>query len=303
MFLPLTTPRGTIGVIGTQRREDQEALPAADLRTLDTVADQAALAIERIQLATDIEQSRMLTETEQLRSALLSSVSHDLRTPLVSIMGSATTLSQMGDKLSARQRSDLLETLLEEAERLNRFVQNLLDMTRLGYGALQPKLDWCDLRDIVSEARQRLKNVLAGHELALDLDAPLLYADPVLMEQVLVNLLDNAAKYSPPHSPIRVEARRDGGEILVRIADRGPGIPTEDREKVFDMFYRVKARDAQTAGTGLGLSICRGLLEAQDGSISITGGEGGRGTVVQIRMPFKEPPSLSAAHRLKQAGK
>jgi two-component system sensor histidine kinase KdpD len=297
MFLPLGTPRGALGVLGIRRVKEQQTLPAGQMRVFNTIADQAALAIERIHLAGDIEQARLLTETEQLRSALLSSVSHDLRTPLVSIMGSASTLSQMGDKLDAAQKQALLETLLAEAERLNRFVQNLLDMTRLGYGALKAKPDWCDLRDIVGEARQRLKNVLAGHELLLDIRVPLVYADPVLMEQVLVNLLDNAAKYSPAGATIRIEARLEENEVVMGIVDEGPGIPAEDREKVFDMFYRVKAGDSQTAGTGLGLSICRGLLEAQGGSIKIAAGNNGRGTRVELRMPHRERAAASVASR------
>jgi two-component system sensor histidine kinase KdpD len=205
-----------------------------------------------------------MTETEQLRSALLSSLSHDLRTPLVSIIGSATSLVTFGETLTADNRTELLATVLEEAERLNRFVQNLLDMTRLGYGALKPKRDWVDLNDVVGSAIERLKQALAPYQVVTDVkpDMRLLYVDPVLIEQVMVNVLDNAAKYSRTGGIIDVRAFERDENAVIQVLDKGPGIPEKERELIFDMFYRVKAGDNRIAGTGLGLAICRGLMEA-----------------------------------------
>jgi two-component system sensor histidine kinase KdpD len=238
-----------------------------------------------------------MTETEQLRSALLSSISHDLRTPLVSIIGSATSLVTFGDTLSADNRKELLETVLEEAERLNRFVQNLLDMTRLGYGALKPKRDWVDLHDVVGSAIERLKQALAPYQVVTDVkpDLKLLYIDPILTEQVMVNILDNAAKYSKAGGPIYIRAFERQDNAVIQVIDKGPGIPERERELIFDMFYRVKAGDNRIAGTGLGLAICRGLMQAQGGTIHALPGEYGEGTCIELTLPVSEPPEPEAA--------
>ncbi|WP_416054114.1 potassium-transporting ATPase subunit KdpB [Oceanibaculum sp.] len=259
----------------------------AIIPALSAVVDQAALAVERTNLARDIEEKRLLTETESLRAALLSSISHDLRTPLVSIIGSASSLQAYGERIPPAQRGELLETIQDEAERLNRFVQNLLDMTRLGYGALMPKRDWVDLRDVIGRARERLKKPLAAFQLSVDFaeELPLLHVDAVLMEQVMVNLLDNAAKYAPPGTPISVTALPKDGAVEVRVCDRGPGIPPADREAVFDMFYRVRSGDREKAGTGLGLAICRGIVEAHGGSIRVEDGADGVGAAIAVTLP------------------
>ncbi|GAA0580772.1 sensor histidine kinase KdpD [Caenispirillum bisanense] len=297
LFMPLRTGRGVIGLLGVAFDRPGKALSPEQQRLLGAVADQSAVAIERAQLAGDIEEARLLSETENLRSALLSSISHDLRTPLVSIIGSATTLSEVGERVSPEDRRELVGTVLEEANRLNRFVQNLLDMTRLGYGAMQPRRDWTDLHDVVGRAVQRLRDVLEPFRVSVDIapETPLLWADPVLMEQVLVNVLDNAAKYSPANGLIVVEAGPRDGALELRVEDDGPGIPPDERELVFDMFYRVKARDSRTAGTGLGLSICRGLIEAHGGTIAAEEGRGQRGAAIVLRLPLVAPPALDAA--------
>jgi two-component system sensor histidine kinase KdpD len=263
-------------------------------RLLEALVDQVAVSIERANLATDFEEARVLAETERLRSALLASVSHDLRTPLVSIIGSATTLAESAGKLSEGDRGQLLQTILEESERLNRFVQNLLDMTRLGYGALQPNKEWSDLREIAGRAARRLRRELGGRRFTQDFPEalPPIHVDPVLIEQVLVNLLDNAAKYSGKEGAIAVSAAAEPGTLVVRVTDNGPGIPPEAREAVFDVFYRVHSTDEQTAGTGLGLSICRGIVEAHGGDIRIEGGPDSRGTTVEFRLPLSEMPRI-----------
>jgi two-component system sensor histidine kinase KdpD len=292
-FLPLKTGPGAVGVLGVAF-DGRSLLSPDERRLLDALVDQVALAVERTRLVADLEEARFLSETERLRSALLSSVSHDLRTPLVSIIGAASTLIDSDAALGAGGRRQMAEAIREEGERLNRFVQNLLDMTRLGYGALRLNLDWVDLREVAGRAARQLGPVLKPHRLEIAVPAGLgpVRADEVLLEQVMTNLLDNAAKHAPPGTPITVAARREGEEVVLDVVDAGPGIPPEDRERVFDMFYRVRAGDGQRAGTGLGLAICRGIVEAHGGRIRVASPAGG-GTRVEIRLPAggAEPPA------------
>ncbi|HMA51882.1 MAG TPA: sensor histidine kinase KdpD, partial [Magnetospirillaceae bacterium] len=294
LFLPLRTARGAVGVIGIQM-EGQDFLGPEDSRLLETLADQAAVALERTSLVADVEAARVSAETERLRSALLSSLSHDLRTPLVSILGAATSLIKYEQDLSANDRSELAHTIQDEAERLNRFVQNLLDMTRLGAGSMKPNSDWADLNDIIRAAVGRAEKLLKRRQVRIDIDPaiPLLHVDSVLVQQVFFNLLDNACKYSPPGSMATIWARAKDDQVLIEVCDQGAGIPEADREKVFDMFYRVQATDKQTAGTGLGLAICRGIVEAHGGSIKAEPGLNGAGTCVVITLPKQELPALA----------
>jgi two-component system sensor histidine kinase KdpD len=297
LFLPLKTKRGPVGLLGVSFENPQRLLAPEQRRLLDALVDQVTVAIERTNLVTDIEEARLLTETERLRAALLSSVSHDLRTPLVSIIGSATSLASCDGALATEDRAQLVQTILEEGERLNRFVQNLLDMTRLGYGALQPNRDWVDLREIVGRALRQLAKPLAPLEVEVRIpaDLPILDVDPVLIEQVIVNVLDNAAKHSPPGGRIEIVASYQDQRITVAISDQGPGIPPEARDTVFDVFYRVQAGDKQAAGTGLGLSICRGLIEAHGGKIAALAGPGGRGTTIEFWLPGRPMPAIADA--------
>jgi len=239
------------------------------------------------ELAGSLEESRMLAETEKLRGALLSSISHDLRTPLSTIIGSTTSLQEFGDRLDPQARQELLQNVMQEAERLNRFIQNLLDMTRLGHGNLKPQRDWIEFRDLVGRALKRVEKELDTRKVEIKADPGLdtLYADPVLMEQVFVNILDNAAKYAPAGSRIRISFAAKDKDVYIGIADEGPGIPEQDREHVFDMFFRVRATDTKVAGTGLGLAICRGLVEAHGGRIHVEGGLNGRGTAIVMIFP------------------
>jgi len=294
LFLPLKTARSSVGVLGVQMMEDADLPSPTQMRLLETLADQAAVAIERTTLVADIETAHVATERERLRSALLSSLSHDLRTPLVSILGAASSLISYDDKLDRDSRRDLAQTVLDEAERLNRFVQNLLDMTRLGAGALKPRVDWADLRDIVGAAVERARRLSRGHAIQVDIDPgmPLLCVDAVLIEQVFFNLIDNACKYAPAGTAIKVWARPTADHLAIEVADRGPGIPPEDREKVFDMFYRVGQADSQAAGTGLGLAICRGIVEAHGGTIKAEPGLNGAGACIVIHLPLPPLPEL-----------
>jgi two-component system sensor histidine kinase KdpD len=293
LFLPMRTGRGPIAVVGVIRDEPgQEArrspLTPEQQRLLDALADQAALAIERVTLARDLHQARLRAETDRLRSALLTSISHDLRTPLASILGSATSLaSQQGAALDGQTRQALLATIVDEAYRLNRFIGNLLDMTRLESGALKPRGSLTELSDLFGAALERASAILSGHKVALDIapGLPMLNLDMVLFEQVLFNLLDNAAKYAPPGSRIQLKAYRDGHQVILQVIDEGDGIPPRDIGRIFDKFYRAHGADRQRAGTGLGLAICRGFVEAMDGTITAANRTDRSGAVITITLP------------------
>jgi len=287
LFLPLRTGRGAIGVIGIDRDGGGALLTPEERRLLDALSDQAAIAIERTKLAEDIDEARLLAETERLRSALLTSISHDLRTPLASIIGAITSLRSYGASYDVMARTELMATVQDEAERLNRFVGNLLDMTRLESGALEPKRGYVDLGEIVGSSLDRTAKILHRHKLEVEIgqDLPMLNVDAVLLEQVLVNLLDNAAKYAPPGSLIRLDVYRDPASIALDVTDEGPGIPNDALERVFDKFYRVRAGDRQRAGTGLGLAICRGFVEALGGKIVARNRPDRSGATLHVSFP------------------
>ena len=273
---------GAVCMDGLPRGTDRERLAR-------NLCDQASVALERIRLAAELEQARVARETEQLRSALLASVSHDLRTPLAAIIGSASTLLELDARTSAPDRRLLLEGVVAQAGRLDRYIQNLLDMTRLGHGGIALQREWVDLGDVTHAAAERLRGVLPAQRLhvRVDADAALVNAHGALLEQAIVNLLDNAARFSPGDEPVYLEVRRDGAEVCIDVVDRGPGIPVEERSKVFDMFYRVGGADRamDDAGTGLGLAICQGMVGAHGGRIEVLDGDGGRGTRMRIVLP------------------
>jgi two-component system sensor histidine kinase KdpD len=287
LFVPLGTRTARIGVLGLTLHA-KGALEPEIKKLLVAVEDQVAVAIERTQLASDLEETRITAEAEKLRAALLNSVSHDLRTPLVSIIGSANGLVDGAERLSPADRAELSETILSEAERLNRYVQNLLDMTRLGYGALSPRATPTDLREIIGRVRLDMRRVLGGRTLDLGIpaDLPPLAIDPVLAGQVFTNLIENACKHAQGETPIRIDARRDGEFALIGVADDGPGIPEAERAKVFDLFHRVRAGDGAVTGTGLGLAIAKGLVEAHGGTIRAETGDGGRGARIAFTLPL-----------------
>jgi len=296
LFLPLRTGSGPVGVIGIDRDEPGPLLTPDERRLLDALADQAAVAIERVSLARRLAEARVLAETERLRGALLTSISHDLRTPLASIIGTVSSLRSFAEQYGPAERDELLATLQDEAERLNRFVGNLLDMTRLEAGAIELKLHFMDIAEITGAALERAGNVLARHHVEVEIgpDLPMLRLDAILFEQVLFNLLDNAAKYAPPGSRIDVRARRQGDTVAIEVIDEGPGIPAGDLERVFDKFYRVRAQDRQRAGTGLGLAICRGFVEAQGGRIEAGNRRDRSGAVLTIRIPVRAAAEMRA---------
>jgi two-component system sensor histidine kinase KdpD len=298
LFLPLRTGRAPIGVLGIDRDEPGPLLTPDGRRLLDALADQAAVAIERITLVEDIDRARVTAETERLRAALLTSVSHDLRTPLASIIGSLTSLRSYGKSFDEAARQELMATIQAEAERLNRFIGNLLDMTRLESGAIEIKPEPADFGEIVGTALQRAAKLLAEHRVEIDIapELPMLRVDYLLLEQTLFNLLDNAAKYAPAGTAVRISARPDGHVVIIEVSDQGPGIPATDVERIFDKFYRVQAEDRQRAGTGLGLAICRGFVAALGGTITAGNRRDGGGAVFAIRLPalVAETPAASA---------
>lgn len=287
LFLPLQVGAGIVGVLGVHRDDPAFRLTPPQRRLLDYVADLAAIAAERIRQAKQIDQAKMLAETEQLRSALLTSISHDLRTPLASIMGAVSSLRSYGALYSAEQQQELLATAQDETERMHRFVGNLLDMTRLDAGALQPRRESCDLQEIIGSALGHCGRLLEQHRLRTSYaaDLPMLTLDFVLMEHVLVNLLENAAKYAPEGSSIGISAQRHRYAVLVEISDEGPGIPEEDLQRIFDPFFRIRGGDRQRAGIGLGLAVCRGFMEAMGGRIRARNRKDRSGSVFELELP------------------
>jgi two-component system, OmpR family, sensor histidine kinase KdpD len=288
LFLPMRTGRGAIGVIGIDSDKPGPLLTPDQRRLLDALVDQSALAIERVRLVEDLDRSKRAAETDRLRSALLTSISHDLKTPLAAILGSAGALRDLSNALSDGEKADLLATVIEESERLNRFIANLLDMTKLEAGAVVPNTALHDVGEIVGSALRRASKILARHQVELQLAAglPMLELDAVLFEQVLFNILDNAAKYSSPGTTIRVQSWREDTSVCLRIMDEGEGIPVADVESIFDKFYRAQKGDQVRAGTGLGLAISRGFVEAMHGTIGAANRTDRPGAVFTIRLPI-----------------
>ena len=293
LYLPLKTGRTRVGVIGLDNDKQGPVLTPAEQRLFDSLADQAALAIERIQLVADVDNARLAAEADKLRSALLTSLSHDLKTPLASILGSAGALRDYSTSLTDSGRVELLTTIVEEAERLNRFIANLLDMTRLESGAAAVSLTPLFIGDSVGSALRRAEKILTLHrvDLAVPPDLPMVRLDPVLFEQVLFNLLDNARKYAPSGSRIGLRAWADESHVTLQVVDEGPGIPPDDLTRIFDSFYRVRKKDHVQAGTGLGLSICKGFVEAMGGTIFATNRADRPGAIFTLRFPIGPEPS------------
>lgn len=287
LFLPMQTGRGPTGVFGIDRDEPGAILTPDGQRLLNALSDQAALAIERVNLVRDVDLAKLQAETDRLRSALLTSISHDLRTPLASILGSATSLMSQHGELDEADRNTMLRIIREEAERLNRFIGNLLDMTRLESGPLTWKGGLADLSDVVGAVLRRAERLLSVYQVKVDLQPglPMLDFDMVLFEQVLFNLLDNAAKYSAAGSTIQLRAYRHGDRVWVELLDEGDGIPPSDLDRIFDKFYRVRSADRQRAGTGLGLAICRGFVEAMGGTITAANRVDRTGAIFTINLP------------------
>jgi two-component system sensor histidine kinase KdpD len=290
-WLPVTLEGQVLALLAvTERQADRLDDPAR--RLLSALVHPVAQALARANLAHDLEAARLHGETEQLRSALLASVSHDLRTPLTAMRGSIDSLLALGAALAPDDRQALLEVTRDEAERLDRYIQNLLDMTRLGHGALKLARDWVAAGDIVASAVGRLRAPLSSLQVQVQVPAqlPLLYVHAALIEQALVNVLENAARFSPPGGRLEVSASmRDDGMVLA-VSDQGPGIPEAERTKIFDMFYTAARGDRGGQGTGLGLAICQGMVGAHGGRVEVSSGIDGLGTCIALCLPLRAQP-------------
>jgi len=287
-YLPLKTARGIVGVLGVQGPESSiHDLTPQQRRLMEAFVSQAALAIERVQLSEQARQAQLLQATERLQTALLNSISHDLRTPLVSITGALTSLDEQSDSLKEEYRKSLIITAREEADRLNRLVGNLLSMTRIESGAIKLHLEPGDIQDLIGTALEQLGKRIANRKVQVDVPVnfPLVPMDFSLMVQVLVNVFDNAVKYSPEYCSIEVSVELEDDKTHIKIADRGEGIPPEDLTRIFDKFYRVQ-RPESVSGTGLGLSISKGIVEAHNGRIHAHSRDGG-GTIIHIELPLE----------------
>ncbi len=299
-YLPLQTARSVVGVLGVKPTDPTIHLSLDQRRLLEAFASLAALAIERAQLVEEAERARVQMETERMRNSLLSSVSHDLRTPLTAITGAASSLladpesPQMGKRpLDASTRRELTQAIYDEANRMNVLVRNLLDMTRLESGAIQVNKAWQPVEEVIGAALTRMEPLLAGRrvDVRLDADLPLAPLDEVSIEQVLVNLLENAIKYTPLGSPIELSAwtaADSGRSIIVEVADHGPGLAPGDEERAFEKFYRGQTT---RGGVGLGLAICRGIVEAHGGHIWAENRVGG-GASFRFELPIEGQPPV-----------
>ncbi|KQZ47787.1 histidine kinase [Rhizobium sp. Root149] len=284
-FRPLLGPHGIVGVCGIAY--DKDDVDPASERSLSAVLDQTAIALDRARLSEETIQQAAQLEGERYREALLSSISHDLRTPLATITGSASSLIELGDKMNPESRRDLLQSIEEESQRMSRFVANLLDMTRIEAGSLKPKQDWVDVADVVHSTVERTRRYAPNRQIETRV-APtlsLIRGDSVLLGQVLFNLLDNAIKYGG-NEPVAVYVRQDDDEIVISVTDLGRGIPAEELERVFEKFYRRGKADGRAPGTGLGLSIARGFVHAMNGTIHAESPAiRKRGTRIVMRFP------------------
>ncbi|MCO8030769.1 sensor histidine kinase KdpD [Brevundimonas diminuta] len=285
-FRPLQGVRDRAGVAGIEAAalspgSDEEKLALALL-------DQGAVAVERADLAGQAVETETLRRTDRFRGALMNSVSHDLRTPLSTVLGASTTLIDLGDKLKPEVRADLLLSIREEAERLSRYVGDLLDMTRLEGGGLNIRADWVDVRDVLNAAGKRVARRLGARKMTRDFPAQLslVMVDQGLLEQALVNILENAIAYSPDGSTVELAAYEDRGAVVISIEDEGKGIPTAELERVFDKFRRMEEPSDRTKGAGLGLAIAKGFVEAMNGRIAAASPiMDGKGTRILISLP------------------
>lgn len=286
IFLPLIGSQQTLGALAVHVPDADRLLEPEQRRLLEACANQLALALERDQLAIDAAEARIQAEAEQVRSTLLSSVSHDLKTPLAAIAGASSSLLET-NTLDDETRRQLLETVADEAKRLNRLLENILQMSRLDAGAVQPNKQWHVLEEIVGSALQRSRRELEGHpvEVRIPPDLPLVSVDGLLLEQLLVNVLENAGRYTPASTPITIAASLDGDSLRLMVADCGPGLPAGAEERIFEKFYRASPSADAARGSGLGLAICRAIAQAHGGTMTASNRPNG-GAEFLLRLPL-----------------
>ena len=288
-YFPLSSGQKTLGVLGVRARALRKNLTAEDMQWIETLANQAAVAIERVLLFDDINKMELVKETEKLQTGLLNSLSHDLRTPLVSITGTLSHLMHSEGIQKDPVYQELVETACEDAERLNKLVTNWLDMTKAESGAFRIAPKPCDFTDVVGVTLREMENALKHRELIANFpkNIPEVLIDYSLMLKVLGNILDNAVKYSATGTPIEISGRCSGDNLIIEIADRGMGIPAEDLEHVFEKFFRTRnVKEKNIPGTGLGLSICKAIVEAHGGKISAQN-RVGDGALIALWLPMQ----------------
>jgi two-component system, OmpR family, sensor histidine kinase KdpD len=297
LSIPVSTARGAVGLLAVTRSPPGSPITSDERRLLNALAELAGVAIERLFLAEEIDQARLARESERLRSALLTSIAHDLRTPVTAVLGALTGLRDDYERFDPDTRNELLDIAQQETERLERFVGGILDMTRLEERALEVRREPVDLGDVVGSALRRAQRSLGRRTVKIDLaaDLPMLQLDFVLFEQVLYNLLDNAAKYSPPTSTVFVKGAQCNDAVVMSIIDEGTGVPDDDVERIFDKFYRARTGGVEQRGTGLGLAICRGFVEALGGMITAGNRTDRSGSIFTIRMPVQSGHSTMPA--------
>lgn len=285
-FVPMETAQAKYGVLVLRHvaREGRDAVE--ERHALEAFAAQIALALEHVKLSEQLEEARLHEASERFSEALLASLSHDLRTPLTAIVGSTSTYLDPTVQLDAAARNELVLTIHNAATRLNRLVSNLVEMTRLGAGGLKPQRAWNSIAEVVEAALSHVNTDTRPVELAIPSDLPLVSFDFVLVEEVMVNLVDNASKFSPPHTPIEISARVDDECLQVQVTDCGVGIPSDELTRIFEKHYRVKG-NGHVPGSGLGLLICKGIVEAHGGKIWAEGNNGG-GTSITFTLPAAE---------------
>ncbi len=292
-FLPIHSGEESLGVVGLRFPDGMGRLSFEQRRLAESMTEDIGQAALRARLVSELETARVSEETERLRSALLSSVSHDLRSPLSSMIGAADSLQRYGQDMNEQDRGSLLDTIRVEGERLDRYIQNLLDMTRLGQHGLTLARDWIGVDELVGSASRRLQRYVpdARLETRIASGMGLIHVHPALVEQALFNVMENAAKFSPPGETIRAEVRPgEGNKVLIDVTDQGPGIPENERRRIFDMFYSVERGDRGQHGTGLGLTIVQGIVGAHMGQVEALPGPDGRGTTIRISLPMGEQP-------------
>jgi len=288
LYVPLKTHRGIVGILGIEGKKGVLLKDLEFRQLLDALLAQSALAIERARLAEEMEEAIITRERESLRSILLSSISQDLKTPLAAVIGSVSALKAAGKKLVAAAQDGLIEIILDESEKLNQFIANLLEMTKLETGSVIPRIELVDIYELVNYSVNKAKKMLGGHPVKRDIPAnlPLIKADFMMIEQVISNLLSNAAKYSEADSEIDIIVREEKGSVVLDVRDHGIGIPHEELGKVFYKFYRVKFDTRnKISGTGLGLSLCQAIIEAHDAKIEAILPEEGGGSILRITFP------------------
>jgi two-component system sensor histidine kinase KdpD len=294
-WVPIAGIHEPLGVIGLRVREPMPK-DSEEANLVVACARELAMALERMHLATAMHRSQLEAETERMRSSLLSAVSHDLKTPLANIVAAGSTLLAHRDGVDSGTRDELLSSIVGEGERLSRLVQNLLSVTRLESPTIQLKLSAEPVDEIVAAAIERLRPQLGERSVSVEIptNLPWVLAEPALIEQVLSNLLENAIRYTSPDTPISVSAQVADGGVDVLVVDRGPGIPEDERDKVFEKFFRGARARTNEGGAGLGLTICRAIVRAHGGKIAVRGREGG-GTLVEFTLPLAKSDAFASS--------